>query len=445
MRRHLGRIIDIGAGVVLMLLPVVGMSRSAATTYAIVVLGFFAAWMRVAWSRGRRTSERFSRCALLVLVVAMLVITSTPLGTSLTDRLFLIVLAMLGALAASRPRTARTVLVQMAIFGVLLAGVDRLIWPQVAAKQRESAYAQSAYWSPAFARESLHVTTIGPRAYDQTHIGVVRGLSDFRGRWITIVDGKRVTLGGPTNALHRIHVFGGSTTVCAEVPDQYTWPTQLQAQVKDARFAVVNHGVFGATALDRLRALRAETIRPGDVVVFYIGVNDSRIGMVQQNGPNNLFARWTWGRVFLERLSRVSRVARDLYPRTQRLWWAPESYSVDRRVIRLASALKMAQGSATGRGAHFIAVLQPNLYVSRHWSGDDDGMSTAVQDFYDAARIHLSTIFPPTDRVAKFVDASTIFDSLTLSPFVDWNHVNEIGNRVVAAEILRLVLPLIDS
>jgi hypothetical protein len=47
--------------------------------------------------------------------------------------------------------------------------------------------------------------------------------------------------------------------------------------------------------------------------------------------------------------------------------------------------------------------------------------------------------------VATFIDASTIFDSLTLSPFVDWNHVNEIGNRVVAAEILRLVLPLIDS
>jgi len=77
--------------------------------------------------------------------------------------------------------------------------------------------------------------------------------------------------------------LGGSTTFCADVADEHTWPSVLQRYLNRqcSRVVVVeNLGRMGATASNRLQYLR-KAIVANDVaaVILLFGVNDA--GWVQ--------------------------------------------------------------------------------------------------------------------------------------------------------------------
>ena len=102
-------------------------------------------------------------------------------------------------------------------------------------------------------------------------------IGDFDGSFIKIKDGRRVTVG--SNGLHkqRILIFGGSTVFCAEVPDLLTSSSQLQQLIleNDLNFDVLNYGIPGLRIENQFNILKnVQDLGPGDVVVFYDGVND---------------------------------------------------------------------------------------------------------------------------------------------------------------------------
>jgi hypothetical protein len=101
-------------------------------------------------------------------------------------------------------------------------------------------------------------------------------LDDYRGEYFNVTDGFRVTTDGPPDSKRRILLFGGSTLFGQEVPDEHTIASYLQRMVNDAglQWRVANYGLPGMNASQQVSILKTVTLREGDIVIFYHGVND---------------------------------------------------------------------------------------------------------------------------------------------------------------------------
>lgn len=76
-----------------------------------------------------------------------------------------------------------------------------------------------------------------------------------------------------------IAAFGGSTTYDISVSDDETWPSQLEAELGDKSFAVINRGVPGYTTAEHLvqTAFYQTTFGvPPHCALYYVGWNDLR-------------------------------------------------------------------------------------------------------------------------------------------------------------------------
>lgn len=74
----------------------------------------------------------------------------------------------------------------------------------------------------------------------------------------------------------KIHVFGGSTIFCKEVPDDYTIPSMLQEELlrSGLKYSVENLGGISLTDFQCYARLQDTKVSPGDIIVFYGGFND---------------------------------------------------------------------------------------------------------------------------------------------------------------------------
>ncbi|MCX6536058.1 MAG: hypothetical protein NT119_05840, partial [Actinobacteria bacterium] len=114
------------------------------------------------------------------------------------------------------------------------------------------------------------------------------------------MDGQhRLTTDQPKLFTQRIFFYGGSTTFNREVSDGDTYPSLTQKLLnQETRTArVENRGTIGASAVDLLRFLEADEselvassngnkiqgLRKGDIVVFYIGVNEAKNAIVYRD------------------------------------------------------------------------------------------------------------------------------------------------------------------
>jgi hypothetical protein len=134
-------------------------------------------------------------------------------------------------------------------------------------------YRGAPYFSTAFVDESFRQPG-GWYVPEGTRL-VVPG--DFHGRYINIANGRRRTTGVPASARHTLYVVGGSTVYGAEVPDAYTIPSYHQRLLnrrQPGEWRVENCGTISVGSAQELELLRTLPLRPGDMVVFYDGVND---------------------------------------------------------------------------------------------------------------------------------------------------------------------------
>ena len=100
---------------------------------------------------------------------------------------------------------------------------------------------------------------------------------DFQGRFINIADQRRRTTDQPETWDHRVLLFGGSTVFDQEVADQDTLASCLQRALNQRpgpRYRVENYGTPAMIARQQTERLADTPLEPGDVVLFYDGVND---------------------------------------------------------------------------------------------------------------------------------------------------------------------------
>jgi hypothetical protein len=324
-------------------------------------------------------------------------------------------------------------------------------------------YARSPYFSMRFVEEhELRGGTFTMSADGERIL-----VRDAQGTYINNVGGHRVTTDVPEAAAHRIFLFGGSTVYCAEVPDPFTIASYLQRQVNvvaPGRHAVVNSGVSSVNTAQQLAWLRATDLSPGDVVVFYDGINDIFQGIFYRQALATIartqqadYARLNALQRFALRLARVPRLSRTyvaeylFYPfaleqppphvadRRQRVLLAQETARVYGEEVRAARAF------TEQRGARFAHFLQPNLFSGPLRTAHEAALAGNVRIVGHGYREVLEDGQPALRAVSgqmqreglQSVDLSLAFSLLPQDEdvFVDSMHVTEIANRLIAEAV----------
>ena len=314
-------------------------------------------------------------------------------------------------------------------FALVFLAVDTLLVPRLFVAGRPAAYSRSDYWSETFVDESSLVADL--RSVRQTSVGAVSTSADFDGRYINVVGGLRRTWPVPVNSSRRIVAFGGSATFCGEVPDELTWPSQLAGRVLDKEVEVVNAGLSGATFADRVKAFEGLGLaKSGDIAIFYVGVNDAVIGtqVSQVVGP---LARWPRLRRVIEVMLSWSNSGRIALERSQQLSFditASSRFAVD----VFSQSLSRVEEFASAHEVRLLVVLQPSqLTLTRPTWGISNEM--VEEQYRESFRDFYSQLLTSPEFGGRIVDGTQIFGSLDESPYLDYMHVQEVGNEAIAS------------
>lgn len=252
--------------------------------------------------------------------------------------------------------------------------------------------------------------------------------------------GLRVTTDQPLSPLGRVLVFGGSTTFCGEVEDKDTYPSQLQRLISSAGFnmRVENYGKSAATATDRVDVLRSVAdLSADDVVIFYIGVNEAGVGFTQRDVPVQFIKKVPEVGTALQKASSYSRVADVLFRSLVFGGVSATGESKSDAVKKLELALTEANEIASSVGAHFVPILQANLFTKVPRSEYDRDLGSMYGNQLEPVVID---IYARMERVVKAFplagDATGVMNDLEISPYYDWHHVDVRGNREIAEYVL---------
>ncbi len=256
--------------------------------------------------------------------------------------------------------------------------------------------------------------------------------------------GLRVTADQPSSTVGRILIFGGSTTFCGEVNDKDTYPSQLQRTILNTGFKmrVENYGKSAATATDRVEVLRdISDLTAEDVVIFYIGVNEAGVGFTQRDVPVQFIRKVPELGTALQKASSYSRVSDFLFRSFVFGGVSVTEQSKIDAVNQLDQALGEAQSIATRAGAKFVPILQANLFTKEPKSEYDVELGTMYGSALETVVTDIYERMADVVREYQFAgDATGVMNELEVSPYYDWHHVDENGNKQIADFIFNLLL-----
>lgn len=272
-------------------------------------------------------------------------------------------------------------------------------------------------------------------------------LDDFQGDYIKIQSGRRLTVGSTGIRQKRVLVFGGSTVFCAEVPDLMTIPSQLQKLILNKKFDtdVLNYGIPGIRIENQFRILETmQDLGPGDLVVFYDGINDLntvfRLGLESNKTliPMGFVKEVT---AWFEAHSLLARGLISGYIDSSGI--SKEFLSSDAEVEVADLWIKndkIAREYVESKGARFVHILQPNWVTfkggieatkdNKRWSD-----MKVIQNYFEKYAT-------PQMKIENF---TRVLDGLSTTPYVDWAHLDEIGNKKVAEEMFAVLEPLLKE
>lgn len=287
---------------------------------------------------------------------------------------------------------------------------------------------------------------------------------DFSGQYINIQNGYRRTTGNPPDADHRIWIYGGSTVICVEVPDEHTLPSQFALLVNSARgnkFEIINAGASTVTIKHQLNKLLAYSdLKKGDIVIFMDGINDIVQSLIYGN-PNGTMIQHN--REQIASLGFISRTMLYVYDRME-----PYSAFVGRFLNpfkppykqvtiseKLLDALEddyfktivQAHEFTSSKGATFYHFLQPSMFTTSDLSPDEKKILENAYITEKSAAEAYRLGFPRLVRAHQKAfgrginsyDISGVLENRSHAIFVDAGHLNEDGNAILASEIFKRV------
>jgi lysophospholipase L1-like esterase len=302
---------------------------------------------------------------------------------------------------------------------------------------------------------------------------------DQNDQFCTVRNGIRATVGfdprrlPPGRQPRKLFVLGGSTTLCLEVPDGFTYASQLQerlAAIPETRdIEVVNCAVGGAVTLEEVERLEYEIGRNNipTFCIFFDGINDANQGVFNGNPGSTPHEE---KRVYeesgllstLKRIARLSVAVRTIYYSVldSQSRNDPVHTRSEAKVRELAKATadcyerNMLRGKeiCDRHGIRMIVFLQPHVFSigGRPWTFDEraaaasmrKGMADGLRVCYPLLREKLSRL---RQQGIMAYDISDAFNDNLEPIFVDEFHVESTGNRLIAEAILKRVLPVLKG
>lgn len=335
-------------------------------------------------------------------------------------------------------------------------------------KSKPLPYKDSNYDIPSFIDEASSLTNFFTPPNSRLVIP-----NDFKGRYINVENGIRKTTHQPPKFSNVIYVFGGSTVFCKEVPDWYTLPSLLQDLVNQSypnQYKVENYGVSTVISAQELERLKTISLKPGDVVVFYNGANDSFMSIYKNNpegwiiGENRrvLFDKGFFATSMVKIHSRYSRFSKfvEFFLSPYDYRFEPTHLKKEAQVEALASKMHShyienilsAYHYSMNSGSKFFLFLQPTLVTGKSNSLYEyqlshnpyltaNGIEKAMLAGYKGLRPAVRKLKNKHD-VTTF-DMSNLFDKRPQGAeyFLDWVHVSEKGNARIANAIFSAIKP----
>ena len=344
--------------------------------------------------------------------------------TSLVMRILLVLFLLLAIITYTRPSIRRIVAVNFLILVCLL------VVTEIGFRFATSAESSSQYQSVEIFRNSR---TDGPGSWPYP---------------ITTSDanGLRTTSDQPASFSGRVLIFGGSTTFCAEVPDHMTTSSILQRLLNDrgVKRRVENFGKSAATSTDRVTALDGvDYLNKGDIVIFYIGINEAGVGFTQRDLPVGIISKVPELGTVIQKASSYSRIADVLF---RKLVFGSIQVSEQSKldaVQKFKKSMDDAKAITDKVGATLVPVLQANLFTRNPSTAYDSDLGRLYGSELSIVMSDMYSRLQPVIQSYKYHgDATAVMNNLEPSPYFDWMHVNDEGDIRIATYLEKL---LVDS
>ena len=344
--------------------------------------------------------------------------------TSLVMRILLVLFLLLAVITYGRPSIRRIVAVNFVILVCLL------VVTEIGFRFATSAESSSQYQSVEIFRNSR---TDGPGMFpDPIKTSTAGGL--------------RTTTDQPVSYSGRVLIFGGSTTFCAEVPDDMTFSSILQRLLNDrhAKRRVENFGKSASTSTNRVTVLeKVDDLSKGDIVIFYIGVNESGVGFTQRVLPVGIINKVPELGTVIQKASSYSRIADVLF---RKLVFGSIQVSEQTKldaVQKFKKSMDDAKAITDKVGATLVPVLQANLFTRNPSTAYDNDLGRLYGSELSIVMRDMYSRLQPVIQSHKYHgDATAVMNNLEPSPYFDWMHVNAEGDKRIAAYLEKL---LVDS
>lgn len=253
-----------------------------------------------------------------------------------------------------------------------------------------------------------------------------------------------------------IWMFGGSTVWGSGARDEYTIPSALARQLADAGVAirVVNLGERGwvrGQALAYLQRLLQSGEKPA-LVVFYDGANDVFADAVQNaaGAPQNESNRQLefrsatniiqWMKAGLNQLEGFKKLVAAQPPSVSAAEQEKLAQSI---IVRYQQQAAQLQSLADAHGFKAVVAWQPVIF-SRHGASDfeRDVIASSLRQHRDIHLLATKTL--KASNLAghpDFVDLSGVLDQTQEPVYMDFCHVSEAANDVIAQALAQKILP----
>lgn len=302
-------------------------------------------------------------------------------------------------------------------------------------------YLNADYFSKEFINESF--SQPGEWLLDKTYGGVKP--SNFEGKWINVQNNRRVTINKPGNYLRKIYIFGGSTVYNGEVPDNFTIASQLASLgANKFLYEVVNMGATSIHSSQQFGRLKSEvSLEYGDVVIFYDGVNDVIQRITYENKKGYMVGEPKQESFWIKQLRSKSKYSSILYILYSNLIKntkeKPDSLIVN-SIEDYVNTLVEAKQYTETKGGVFYHFLQPTLFTKKNLNKYEQKLLSRGHPFVPNQFIKdFAKAYPVISNKLNSFEFSfsllEIFDGLVESPYLDFHHVNHIGNKIIAENI----------
>lgn len=285
------------------------------------------------------------------------------------------------------------------------------------------------YGSEFLVEEKIYKQSLLLEAKEYGHVkSLDNGLSQ-----ITIVDGRRLTVGQPHKFERSCFLLGGSTIFNAQVPNNLTIASQMQQLLNSLSQNLVLHnlGLSGATSDNRLRFMRENlTLSPNDVVILYFGVNDICF-------PGQINIKNNFGDLIIYSTNVLLDICRKNFQIFARLRFIqkPRFQHATRKYLHQVVIPSIIQGNSfcKAKSANFLAVLQPSLYsIVKSDDEDWEELRKLPKSLKGILEYGNSLLIEELKQYDFFVDGRSIFADTKEQVYCDWIHTTESGNLKLA-------------